>query len=54
MRDRDLALACLRLAHDQTDPRDVLERAEAYYGFVTGDDSADKLAEVVRIVSPSG
>lgn len=39
------AIDCLRLAHtDTATPKQVVQRAEAYLAFATGDSAAAKLA----------
>lgn len=49
MADRDTALECLRLANrDAASPDEVVERAQAYFDFVTGTDGLAKKMEAIR------
>ena len=49
--EQTIALECLRLANNLTPPAEVVDRAEQYYAFVTGDDARSKLDAVVKAVS---
>lgn len=55
--ERNLALECLRIAHNPNDgSSETVARAESYFAFVTGDnaDSAKQKIDAARqFISPS-
>lgn len=55
MPDRELAIEALRLAHSSaSQPEVILERARAYYRFLTGSDVAALIEEAKAAIDRVG